>query len=749
MVRIVLSMAGAVVAASVVAATAAAPGGVNVRDFGAKGDGVADDTAAIRAAVAEADRLNASMRARVGSRHTNIGIGDGPLREVVFPKGRYRLTDTIYSFRETLLRGEDGATISMDDPTKDVLYFHSAFRCRVTGLSFIGGAIQLRFCTQNNDSANLTMRDCTFRDSSGSAIECLSYAYKTNGQLKALAPYVTKGGVPIPNPRYEGERRGFPNSTLLTVEDCTFESCRRVLEAACDGAVVRNCRIVSAPNAEGGVMKLQNRIHLYGLDVTVKRDKRLRQSVFEIDRRCNLDVTGSTFRTDDGSGVCIVRSRAKPAYVASYINLEDVTVESGADDDNAPIVIERGTSPNMIRVAGLVEKGARRASPIHYVGGRDEEVLAAARHFKSMPVARTYSTEILEKAPSRPSLPAAPKRSGAETVLRAVDFGLDTDIRTDDTEAVKRLFAAAVGKENVKIVFPGTWINLSETVDLPGNAVVTAEGTAGFRIKDEAKDLFRVKGFSDIRLSNLMFEGGRHSVVMEAAERGTAGGRKAYASLTDCFFYDAASYSVVAVSGDGTEDRRGDFDLVMDGGVSLVAKIYRGNGTAWDDRRWTEILPAAAGRLKESVVWENRGELVMRDMLGAPMTFCGMMTMAEVPVFKEPAETGDFRWVDNYGDFVSLYTRFGGEWGGKTPVYHYGCGRVSIDGGYAWFENRTAQRYPVLADSPSAKLSATCVCFSPNLGDNPIQFAWRDASGNVRPTDEQRLSLYFPLNVTK
>ena len=734
--------------AAAVAADTVAGSPLNVRDFGAKGDGCCDDTPAIRAAVSEAARLNASMRIRFGSRCSKGGIGDGPLREVLFPKGNYRLTGTVLAARDMVLRGEDGATITMDDQSKDVFYFSSAFRCRVTGLSFVGGAVQLRFWTANNDSANLTVRNCSFRDSSGSAVECLSYSYKTNGQRRALAPYVAKDGVPVPNPLFDGERGGFPNSTLLTVEDCVFENCRRAVEETCDGAVIRKCRILSAAHAEGGVLKIADRLHAYGLDVTIRRDRRLSQCVFEVGR-CLLDVTGSRFRTDDGSGVCTVRSSMKPGYVASYVNLEDVTVESGSGDEDAPIVIERGTSPNMIRVAGLVEKGNWHASPIHYVGGRNEKDLADARYFKGLPVERTYSTEISENARRRPSPPAAPKRSGAETVLRAVDFGVDLDIRTDDTEAVKRLFAAADGVENVKVVFPGTWINLSETVDLPGRVAVTAEGTAGFRIGDETKDIFRVRAFSDVRFSNLMFEGGRHSIAMQAADRGAFGrifgfGR-GYASLTDCFFGDAASYAVVATSGDGKEDRRKDFDLVMDGGVAFTAKVYSGNGSAWDDRRWTEILPEARGPISASVAWENRGVLVMRDMLGVPMSVSGMVSMRDVPVFKE-VETGDFRWVDNYGVFVSMYTRFGGEFGGQTPVYNYGSGRVSIDGGYAWFENRMTHQYPVLADSPSALLRVSCVGFSPNLRGNPIQFAWRDKSGNVKPTDTQRISLYFPLN---
>ena len=744
-IRLVLLASVAAVAAMACGA-AALP--LNVRDFGAKGDGVADDTAAIRAALVRASKENEARRIRVGYRCVDGGgVGDGPIREVFFPKGVYRVSETLPVWRDAVLRG-DGATVRMAERDRDVLYFHSAFRCRVSGLAFEGGATAMRFWTQNNDTAHITIRDCRFVGTSAAAVECLSYSYKTNGQSRGLSPYIVrKDGALRPNPLFAGPRGGCPNSTLLTIEDCAFEGCARATDFACDGAVMRRVKAVTAKGAPGGAFLVSNRLHAYDLDVTVRRAPGVRQSVFETKRSgAMLDVESSVFRTDDGSGVCSVRSSTVPNYAASAISLNGVTVESGASDDDAPVVIEPKTCPNRLRVAGLVERGAAHASPVHYVGGRDEKALADLRYFKSYPPEASFMTQVLEKPLKRPSPPRAPSR-GAGPTLYATDYGLDDDLATDDTEAVRRLLAAAREQANATLVFPATWVDLSETLDVPDGAAIVGQGTCGFRMKDEAKDVFRVNGFSDVRFRNVHFVGGRHQVSLTCAVRGFLSrlvGRAPFASFTDCFFSDAADYAVVATSGDGLADGRKDFDLVMDGGIAFTCRIYRGNGTAWDDRRWTEILPEAKGKRTGAVAYDNRGVLVLRDSLSVPMFFADMIPMDKVPIF-EKAEAGDFRWVDNRGDFVSLFTRYGGEWGGATPVYNYGTGRVYMEGGYAWFESQLVRRHPVLADSPDARLKLTHVTFSPNLGGQRVEFAWRDAQGQIRPTPRQDLTFSFPM----
>ena len=64
------------------------PASFNVRDFGAKGDGVADDTPAIRAAFAAAAKTTISIPTPGTAHHYSQN-------NVYFPNGRYRLTEAL------------------------------------------------------------------------------------------------------------------------------------------------------------------------------------------------------------------------------------------------------------------------------------------------------------------------------------------------------------------------------------------------------------------------------------------------------------------------------------------------------------------------------------------------------------------------------------------------------------------------------------------------------------------------------
>jgi len=118
----------------------------NVRDFGAKGDGRTDDTEAIQKAFNEA---------------SNAGIS-----ELVFPSGDYIITEAI---RPTIsARGP--ATIRQKNPDKDLFYSDWAHQISFSNLDFRGGRTHLSLANPNINSGFIRIEDCTFRKSSGPAV---------------------------------------------------------------------------------------------------------------------------------------------------------------------------------------------------------------------------------------------------------------------------------------------------------------------------------------------------------------------------------------------------------------------------------------------------------------------------------------------------------------------------------------------------------------------------------------------------
>ncbi len=737
------------------------PSSINVKAFGAVGDGKTDDTAAIQRAAEEAARWNVSMRAGVGHRYNRGRIGDGPQKSIVFPAGTYRITDTVFFKRDVILRGVGKAVIRQENPAKDLFYFNSAFRCRVDNLAFDGGKRQLLFWTANNDSANLTVKNCTFQNSSGAAVESLSHRIReANGKWRNVGAYriVKENGVESLREDLRDQAQSYANSTLLTIENCFFTNCFRAAEFRCDGAVIRNTRVVTSFDQEGGAFRIGNKIHAYQLDILVKRNPAKKQYVFECIGRTNFCFEDSVIRTDSGKGVCTVYSEAAPGYIATSFILRNLKTESAQSSEQSILFLAKGAVPNLIAINGIAESGGM-VRAIGFEEPVTEESLKTNRYFKNFPLEKSYQFAIGKNSASVdgrvpeafepfrtafPTVPAPlPRPQEPEfrgKILYAGDYGVDTDPKTDDTAAVKKLFAEASKQKGSVIVFPGTWVQLSETVTVPDSVAVTSAGVTGFRSSNEIMDLFRISGVSAVRLSNLMFQGGRHSVNISVPES-----MPSNILMDNCYFYDAASYAVYARAGKEMNPCPNQLSVRMNGGVAFTAKLYCGNASnAFSDAQWLSTLPEVPKDtpMKECVTIRNYGRLQITDMLTVPMAFAWSSMSAPVPKDTIP---GDFRWIDNYGELFCWNVRFGGEWGGLSPIYHYGRGRVWIEGGYPWFESPRTHRYAVLADSPDAECILFNAACSPNIG-KPVQMVWRSADGTIRPLKKQIQANVFPVS---
>ena len=146
--------------------------GVNVKDFGAKGDGVTDDTIAIKKALRFMQSCGDGMLlARQPMVEDLPEMADLPALgttteatrcpELFFPAGQYLVSDTLVA-NSLFLRGEEGTEIIMTDPAKDILYLYWGFRVRISNITFSGGKRQVILYTGNNDTANFCVENCMY-----------------------------------------------------------------------------------------------------------------------------------------------------------------------------------------------------------------------------------------------------------------------------------------------------------------------------------------------------------------------------------------------------------------------------------------------------------------------------------------------------------------------------------------------------------------------------------------------------------
>jgi hypothetical protein len=163
---------------------------VNVRDFGAKGDNVTDDTLAIQAAIDAAQKAH-------------------PWPEIYFPAGTYRISDTLKIYSANI-RGRS-VTLMQLNPEKDIMYYDFSWRVTIEGMTFKGGAKQLNLGNNFVDQGLIRIVDCRFIDSNDFAI------------------YL--------------DRRS--HATHLVIRDCVFSQCMQALYTVADWTTMSDSWITS------------------------------------------------------------------------------------------------------------------------------------------------------------------------------------------------------------------------------------------------------------------------------------------------------------------------------------------------------------------------------------------------------------------------------------------------------------------------------------------------------------------------
>ena len=739
-------------------------GEVNVRDFGAVGDGIHDDTAAITAAARAVEEQDVQQRAPQCEE-------DGPHGRLVFPAGTYRLGDTVFFKTVAHLRALGAVTVVQTDPTKDVFYFHRARRVRVEGFSFRGGRHQLNMSTLNREACNFLVRGCAFRDSSDAAIKSIGRMV-AEGYDDIQVDHGFDIGEFMPDkngkfrfePRY-AKGRWNNNSTFILYEDCVFEGCAHAVWSHSDGTVMRNCR-VRQPAVAGSTFRLQQNFHFYDVSVTVERDPNLRQSVFSFSGGVTAAIEDSSFRTSNGSGVCLVESTSWTSGVPPSLILRRCQVESGGCPEGSIVHFAKNKYLALVAMDDVVETSGRPVKAIGFGEGEptEESLRESSGIFRECgncccfafalgkmspnvvkdgnAVFQKYRMPYPEDIPTPPlTRRPVPVRSGK--VMMATAFGVDADPKTDDTMAMERFVAALANEPGAVGVLPGVWILLSRPVELNGDFELMGAGTAAFRHVDSASGFFKVANGAKVLLKNLLFENGRH-VIEYCAHRA----QPTDICLDNCYSYNTEGYDrfngacfdIVA------RENPENVSFMVTKGCYYHALFYRGNAKAHMDAFWFRGWPNVnrdQPMTEGCYIKNGRGGILrVTDVLGVPCTF---RRFPKKEANNPKMVAGDYRWIDNYGELFSDFVRYGGEYGGVVPVYGYAGSTSYVEGGFAEYKAFSCRRTPALCTRPDVDVRFfALVCLNQDVEHPPVATWCARFGEGQKPLAKQDFRVVFP-----
>ncbi|MGI5870308.1 MAG: glycosyl hydrolase family 28-related protein [Kiritimatiellia bacterium] len=661
-------------------APARLPGAIVVTDFGVVGDGVTDVTAPLQQLINKlflppfTHNLN-----RPGQFHT------ASYPQLVFPAGTYVLSDMVVLNNHVRILGEDAAVLRQTNPQADVFYVHWAHRVSIENLTFEGGRRALKFWTHDIDRAVLSVSGCTFRNTSDYAIENIVKS------LKGAALDGHDDGTAFRGfYRRDAEGRWFydddpdaayvHNSTLMTIEDCRFENCAKVLHGNVDWGLLRRCEIDLAPSMQGaailnaGILQLdqiQGRV-ADGANAAVAAERRQiwidHLGGLLIARRLNL-------RRPSGGGIPVVLNRACVRGITSNIPYALFVSDSvfGIDPgDNAALVSLREV-PNQLVIENCRLDGGdgtiellrldaqadlslvttpRYSAPVFVAVGDDNpgfrsEVPAPLLPFKHTALPGGTCDGFDTQACGKPPLGDSSSEAAG---IDVASFGaVPNDGRCDRDALQKALVAAA--STGARVLVPNGIYHLSAPLALPPTLHVEAVGRAVFIADKPDQTLFQAERCRELSVRFCTFIGGRTALDV----RIDADGPPATVRLSHCFFKAAAGDAVRCLRGSGQAIARPMDTLWIDHGVFTACHTaVRANADSRIEAAWISTHRVTdADPVLNMAVLSNSGRMACDTILGVPIIH---------------NQERDYRWIDNAGTLVCDFIRFGGEYGGMNCV---------------------------------------------------------------------------------
>jgi hypothetical protein len=695
------------------------PLSVNVKNFGAKGDGINDDTDAIQLAV------NAvASHAKAYPRMWGAGYP-----ELVFPSGNYLISHTIIlasgleplkglnqgkgtnnGFSKGLgfayVRGLGEVTIRQTNPQADIFYVGMAYKTLIENINFDGGRHSINLWTGNQDASMPIIRHCRFRNSSSYAIQTPYITRNQAGDFFGYSVIISDGAMSEVND--PTAKHFLYHSTYLHIDDCEFINCANVLFTVADMALMENCRIETSPSMKGAAIRTGGLLKLENITALAHVRPGLEQRWIDLDFGATNWIVGRNlkFTTDSDIGMCAVysldRFRRSGSYNPSALILQDSEFKVAGCPENALIFCKE--VPNIISVSNCIQTGKTDTpilgfpspKPESYFNGENGkppivpnglafmiddrnqhfncELPPAMRPFQRVPLPVKISEQIDQMLSlSKNELLTIKSFSLPVRTLNAADFGIVGDGVTDDSAAIQKVFDAAKVDEMTEIIFPGTVYKISQTIRLPVRAIIRGSGRAAFLAADQSPYGFSATDVRELAILNCAFESGRQQMALAVRD-----GAPARILFDNCSFSNSCAEAITCISEDKTfagriaSRLRITNTLFYNNRTSLINNV-----TALIDSCW---LASYAFSFKEGIdlkskrSWEGadyRKGMPEDDTLRDIVDIKNDGIMRAENILGVPMGKGygrNLRWFDNTGTLFCDYFRFGGEQGGRRAV---------------------------------------------------------------------------------
>jgi len=562
-----------------------------VTDFGAKGDGVTDDTDAIQRCITTAEQTQ-----------TPYNKSETTYPEVLFPPGHYVLSRTLIvaateKTRNLAIRGLGTATLIQKDPGQDILYFHPGYRQALENLGLSGVRIQSKFFSRSMNRAQLILRNCRFADSGSYAVDD---SLKGPHHSRIVDPYTIewKDGLPRGTQvNVDAEPDIFYTSSVLHIDRCEFIRCRNVARLFADWGMITRCKIVTSPDMKGAAIYSRGVLKVTDTQVQANtRPGRQQRFVDNINAGVMLDrVTIDS----DGAGLCAIYNRRpydNGGTYNTYTVIDASRIRAAGSEENCWVYCEE--VPNLIRVTDSTELSGKEIPAVGFrqpVTPGDLRGVSFPELVQRLPeLAQIFGYEAAMprifdiddvKRPLNFSFSIHGNKSLTETLpdalqpfvkkslpdrirdgfsplanrteveapeparrLNVMDFGAVGDGKQDDTEAIRRAVAAVAvgGKTPSELIFPSGLYLLSQPIDLPERLTIRGVGLAVFKTETPDIPLFKGQNVRRTAFVNIGFY-----QAARAVELTTRATEEAEILFDRCAFSKIADTVIQCFAGNG------------------------------------------------------------------------------------------------------------------------------------------------------------------------------------------------------